>query len=273
MAPPNARGAWAARLQAVSAQDWIAGGCLALVIALSWLWLFNDEAGMRSAADMAAMPGMAPTGPALFAAYVPPTFVMWLLMMVAMMLPSAAPFVLLYARFARQQGPAGGGWGPVTAFAGAYIGVWAGFSLIAAIAQWALVRSGAVSAMTQALGDHRIAGGLLIAAGLYQLTPLKRACIQACQAPLSFLMRYWRPGWRGALRLGLRHGVYCLGCCWAMMALLFVGGVMSLAWIAGLALLVLIEKLSPAGRELGLAAGVLMTAAGVLLALGVVAIR
>ena len=273
MAPPRARGAWAARLQAVNAEDWIAGACLALIIALSWLWLFKDEAGMRSAADMAAMPGMAPVGPALFVAYVPPTFVMWGLMMVAMMLPSAAPFVLLYARFARKQGAAAGGWAPVTAFAGAYIGVWAGFSLIAAVAQWALLRTGVISAVTLAFGDRRMAGGLLIAAGLYQLTPLKRACIQACQTPLSFLMRYWRPGWKGALRLGLRHGVYCLGCCWAMMALLFVGGVMSLVWIAGLALLVLIEKLSPAGRELGIAAGVLATAAGLLLALGVVAIR
>ncbi len=273
MAPPSPHRSWTARLQTIGAEDWIAGGCLALVIGLSWLWLFNTEAGMRSAADMAAMPGMAPVGPALFTAYVPPAFLMWLLMMVAMMLPSAAPFVLLYARFARKQAGAGGGWAPVTVFAGAYLGVWAGFSLVAALAQWALVRTGAVSAATLALGDRRIAGGLLIAAGLYQLTPLKRACIQACQAPLSFLMRFWRPGWRGALRLGLRHGAYCLGCCWAMMALLFVGGVMSLAWIAGLALLVLIEKLSPAGRELGLAAGVLATAAGLLLALGVVAIR
>jgi predicted metal-binding membrane protein len=249
-------------------QRWLIGGCLALMAALAWAWLLHDAAEMKSAADMAAMPGMPASGPVRFSDYTPSAFVMWFLMMIAMMAPSALPMVLLYGKVAGQTGAKAGVVTPTAVFVSAYFAVWCGFSLLAAIAQWALVRQGALSAFTLAVGDRRIAGALLIAAGLYQLTPLKRMCLDACRSPLSFLMRLWRPGRRGAWRLGLRHGLYCLGCCWPTMLLLFVGGVMSLAWIAVLAVVVLIEKLAPAGRQFGVIAGAGAIAAGAVLALG-----
>ena len=132
-------------------------------------------------------------------------------------------------------------------FAGAYLVVWTAFSAIAAIAQALLVDAGLLSAMSLALGDRALAAALLAAAGLYQLSGVKAACLDQCRSPVHFVMRYWSPGAAGALRLGLVHGLYCLGCCWALMLLLFVGGVMNLAWVAALALLVVLEKAAPAG--------------------------
>jgi predicted metal-binding membrane protein len=158
---------------------------------------------------------------------------------------------------------------PTSIFAGAYLAVWGGFSALAALAQWLLVRSGAVSEMNLAFGNQRVCGVLLIAAGLYQATPLKRACLQNCRSPMSFLMRFWRPGWAGAARLGLTHGTYCLGCCALLMALLFVFGVMNLVWVAALALFVLAEKVLPVGPPVGIAAGVVSTLIGLVMVLGV----
>jgi predicted metal-binding membrane protein len=256
---------------------------------MAWMWLFQTGLEMRAAdqaavatpdmsgmagmnmAGMPDMPGMAMGGPpAALApagpAYLFSAFAMWLLMMVAMMLPSAAPMILLYERFAKGVKRQGRALAPTFLFAATYLGVWAGFSLLAAAVQFLLVQSGLISAMGLALGSRRIAGLLLIAAGLYQLTPLKRACLAACRSPLSFLTRLWRPGWAGALRLGFAHGLYCLGCCWLLMALLFVGGVMNLAWVAALAILVLIEKVAPIGDRFGAAVGVVVTVAGLGLA-------
>ena len=125
-----------------------------------------------------------------------------------------------------------------------------------ALAQWLLVRSGVISEMGLAIGDRRIAGILLIAAGLYQATPVKRACLESCRSPLSFLMRLWRPGWAGAARLGFAHGLYCLGCCALLMTLLFVFGVMNLVWVAALALFVLVEKLLPVGPRFSAGVGI-----------------
>jgi predicted metal-binding membrane protein len=159
------------------------------------------------------------------------------------MLPSAAPMILLYSRVAARA-PAGG-LALATVFVLAYLAVWTGFSAAAALAQALLISTGLMSAAALAVGDNRIAGALLVLAGLYQLSPLKQACLDQCRSPLTFIIRLSRPGAAGALRLGLAHGLYCLGCCWALMLLLFVGGVMNLAWIAVLALLVLIEKLAP----------------------------
>ena len=121
--------------------------------------------------------------------------------------------------------------------------------------------------MAQAIADRHLPGGMLVLAGLYQLTPLKRACLDQCRSPIAFLMRLWRPGPRGTLRLGLAHGLYCLGCCWALMLLLFVGGVMSLAWIGGLALLVLAEKLAPPRWPVRETSGAVLLVAGLVLAL------
>jgi predicted metal-binding membrane protein len=191
---------------------------------------------------------------------------MWALMMVAMMLPSAAPMILLYERFTRRS--ASGGLAGTAMFALAYVGIWSLFSAAAAIAQAFLISTGLVSQMALKLGDGRIAGALLMLAGLYQLSALKRACLDSCRSPLSFLMRLWRPGAAGALRLGLAHGFYCLGCCWALMLLLFVGGVMSLAWIAGLAMLVFLEKLAPQSVPITRLSGGVLMVGGALLATG-----
>jgi predicted metal-binding membrane protein len=251
----------------------VVGTCLASLCLLAWFWLARDAASMTTSSSAAMdgmMPGMAMPGMAMPAASDPfatwfQAFVMWQVMMVAMMLPSAAPMILLYAAFAR--GARGAALAPTSVFAGVYGLLWAAFSAVAATAQLILIRQGLVSAATLRLGDGRIAGGLLVLAGLYQLTPLKRACLEQCRSPLSFVTRLWRPGWIGAARLGLAHGAYCIGCCWLLMTLLFVGGVMSLPWVAVLAVLVLIEKVAPIGERGAMAIGVLAIAAGIFMAL------
>jgi len=191
-------------------------------------------------------------------------FLMWAIMMVAMMLPSASPTVLLYARavrFAERKGQIANASTCIAAFAAGYLTLWSLFSVFAVAARWALERSGAMNGM-MALREPVIAGGLLIAVGVYQLTPLKENCLTHCRSPAAFLAAHWRPGAIGAWRMGLVHGAFCVGCCAALMLLLFVGGVMNLVWIAGLSLLVLAEKFLPRGERLGLALGVLLMIAG-----------
>jgi predicted metal-binding membrane protein len=185
---------------------------------------------------------------------------MWSVMMTAMMLPSAAPLILLYGaaarrsrdETARQQ---------TYALAAGYLAAWTAFSLAATALQRALASLLLVSPMMEA-GSSRVSGTLLIVAGVYQWTPLKHACLRACQSPLGFLMARWRAGWAGAFRLGLAHGVYCVGCCWALMLLLFAGGVMNLAVIAALTAWVAFEKIAPFGRRGAQVSGVAMIAAG-----------
>ena len=235
----------------IARDNWIVAAALGLASLLAWAWLTRPM-------DLALM------APPDTAAYATAAFVMWALMMVAMMLPSASPMILLYARFARARFGKEAGAG-IAAFALAYVLVWSGFAALAALLQAALVAGGHMGAMELRLGDARIGGGLLIAAGLYQLTPLKNACLENCRSPLTFLSRGIRPGIRGALRLGIEHGLYCLGCCWALMLLLFVGGVMDLAWIAALALLVAAEKLLP-WRQARLVLAATLVAAGVVIA-------
>jgi predicted metal-binding membrane protein len=230
----------------VGRDNWIVAACLIAIAGLAWWWLARPV-GMSMA-------------PPLSADYLSATFAMWALMMVAMMLPSASPMILIYARVARHNFGASAGPG-IAVFALSYLLVWSAFSLAAAIAQAVLVQSGVVDAMRLEVGDVRLAGGLLIAAGLYQLTPLKAACLENCRSPLAFLGRGIRPGAAGALRLGIGHGLYCLGCCWVLMLLLFVGGVMNLAWVAGLALIVAAEKLFP-WRGVRLALAAVLLAAG-----------
>jgi predicted metal-binding membrane protein len=174
---------------------------------------------------------------------------MWAVMMVGMMTPSAAPLVLLYARVGRlvasEKPPfVASGW-----FAGGYLLTWVGFSFIATTAQWALERTGWLSP-TMASVSNAFGGVILIAAGLYQWTPFKDACLSQCQAPLEFIQRHggFRADARGSVALGVRHGAYCVGCCWILMALLFVVGVMNVLWIALLMVFVLLEKMLPTGR-------------------------
>jgi predicted metal-binding membrane protein len=230
---------------------------LAAAAALAWWWLIG--AGGAMADTSAAMPPMRAAN-VWTATYVGAAFLMWTLMMVAMMLPSAFPMILLYVRFVRRSG-AGNAGAKTAAFALAYIAVWSLFSAGAAIGQAALISSGILSEMALRIGNGRIAGALLVFAGLYQLSPVKRACLDACRSPLSFLMRLWRPGVAGAVRIGLAHGLYCLGCCWALMLLLFAGGVMNLAVIAALTAFVAFEKLAPLGAHGARVSGALLIGA------------
>jgi predicted metal-binding membrane protein len=187
---------------------------------------------------------------------------MWIVMMAGMMLPSAAPTLMLYAAAARRRpGDRGAAW-RVYAMASGYLLVWAGFSMCAAALQGVLSATLVLSPMME-LTSPRLSGLLLIGAGIYQLTPLKHACLASCSSPLAFLMRRWRDGTAGALRLGVEHGLFCLGCCWVLMLLLFVGGVMNLIVIAALTAFVLFEKLTPLGARSVPVTGTALIAAGV----------
>jgi predicted metal-binding membrane protein len=191
---------------------------------------------------------------------------MWWIMMIAMMTPSAAPAILLYARVHRAalaKGQLRDEVAPIGAFAAGYLSVWLGFAVAAAALHFALERVGLISTMMMGSRSRWLSGGVLIAAGLYQLSPLKNVCLAQCRAPASFLARHWRPHASGALRLGAQHGAYCVGCCWMLMALLFVGGVMNLIWIAALTTLVLIEKVLPRGQWIGRSAGIALAGWGV----------
>jgi len=233
-----------ARLEAAVKHDrLIAMAAVATVVALSWAYLLAGA-------------GKTMMTPAVWTpSYAVLMFFMWWIMMVAMMLPSAAPMILLFVTVNRKQRESGHPHVATSIFVIGYLTVWAGFSLIAMILQWAFERAGYLSPMLA--GTNAMFGGiLLLLAGIYQLTPAKHACLRHCRSPVAFLSAHWRREARGALRMGLVHGAFCVGCCWLLMGLLFFGGVMNLYWIAGLALLVLLEKAVPAGHWLGYVAGV-----------------
>ena len=179
---------------------------------------------------------------------------MWAAMMIAMMTPSAAPTVLLYARVHRSAEP--DAHPPTTAFVIGYLLCWVAFAALAAALQLALERAAVVSDMSMALHGRTSAAVVMVMVGLYQLSPFKDACLGRCRSPAQFISRHYRAGAIGALRLGLLHGAYCVGCCWLLMALLFVGGVMNLLWVAALTLLVAAEKLLPHGRTIAHVTGV-----------------
>jgi predicted metal-binding membrane protein len=185
---------------------------------------------------------------------------MWAVMMVAMMVPTAAPMTLLYAAVARKA-VAPHPIASTSVFVAGYIAMWTIFSLVATVAQHALDQAALLSPMMVSTSAG-FGAALLIAAGIYQLTPLKNACLTNCRAPAHFLSRYWRNGNLGAFRMGLRLGAYCVGCCWILMGLLFVGGVMNLLWIAAIAIFVLLEKTIPLGDVSGRFAGVAMILVG-----------
>jgi len=244
---------------------------LATVIALSWAYLLSGAGMGMSAFEMTRLSQRGSTAGMLCkmmltaenwtAGYAVLMFFMWWIMMVAMMLPSAAPMILLFAALNRRQRDMGQPYVASGFFALGYLAVWAGFSLIAVILQWGFELTGLLSPLL--VGTHAIFSGvLLLVAGAYQLTPIKHACLRHCRSPLAFLGTRWRQGARGALRMGLEHGAYCVGCCWFLMGLLFFGGVMNLYWIVGLALFVLVEKMIPAGRWLGYATGVALSVWG-----------
>jgi predicted metal-binding membrane protein len=228
---------------------------LVAAVALAWAYL---AAGAGIDMSMAGME-MEPMPWSAFDAAL--MFAMWWVMMIAMMVPSATPMLLLFTAIKRNQqasiSPATEAW----VFLGGYLLIWAGFSVVATFAQWGLERAGLLS-MGAASTNARFGGVILLAAGLYQFTPIKSACLRFCQSPVLFLSRHWRPGAAGVLRMGLRHGAYCLGCCWFLMLLLFVAGVMNLVWVAGIALYVACEKLLPLDQRLSHAAGAVLIVAG-----------
>ena len=238
---------------------------LTAVVVLSWAYLLAGAGMDMSAFEMTrislpgmaeGMDGMAMMTPMVWTpGYAVLMFFMWWVRMVAMMLPSAAPMILLFAMVNRRQRESGHPHVATSVFAVGYLVAWAGFSLVAVILQWAFERTGILS--PNLVATNVIFGGvLLFAAGVYQLTPIKHACLRRCRSPLAILSTHWRRGVRGALHMGLVHGAFCVGCCWFLMGLLFFGGVMNLYWIAGIALFVLYEKKFPAGHWLGYATGV-----------------
>ena len=244
-------------LEAILRRDrLIVAVALVSVVAFCWLYLLVGAGMDMSMAAPEWTPG-----------YTLLMFVMWWLMMIAMMLPSAAPMVLLHATVTRNGSPPDHDAEPTASsgqlfqstitFVAGYIAMWGAFSLVAVAAQWMLQREGFLSPMMTAT-SRLLGSGLLLAAGLWQLTPLKAVCLRRCRSPIGFLSTHWRTGTRGAFGMGIKHGGYCLGCCWFLMALLFYGGVMNLTWIAGLALIVLIEKLTASGVLIGRVIGVLL---------------
>ena len=181
--------------------------------------------------------------------------VMWWVMMLAMMLPSAAPMILMFVSLNRTRSD--GSIGAVLAFVTAFVLSWGAFSVLATLIQWGLEKTEYLSSMMTST-NAVLGASLLIAAGIWQLTPLKHACLRHCRSPLIFFLNKWRNGPSGAFKMGLEYGVFCLGCCWVLMGLLFYGGVMNLWWIAGLALYVLVEKVAPAGHWIGHGTGALL---------------
>lgn len=253
-------------LEAALRRDrWIVLGGIAAITVLAWAYLVLDagrmgvmEMGEGQASAMAASADGSPMGPQ-FAAWTLSeaslVFLMWTIMMIGMMVPSAAPMILLYAGVHRGQSVDAAPFAPTVAFTGGYLTVWTVFSLIATLAQYALERLALLSPMMVSSSTW-LGASLLALAGIYQLTPLKGACLEHCRSPLHVVSQHWRPGSRGAWRMGLSHGAYCVGCCWFLMALLFVGGVMNLVWVAAIAVFVLLEKVAPWGRALARISGI-----------------
>ena len=213
---------------------------LAGITALCWLYLVSMPLMAMGAAVM---------------------FLMWWVMMIGMMLPSALPMTLTFATVNRRRRELGTPYVPTAVFVAGYVLAWGAFSLAATGLQWGLERAALLTPMMRT--SSSLLGGLLfVAVGLYQLTPLKHACLRRCRSPLAFVLERWHDGTAGALRMGVEHGAYCLGCCALLMTLLFVGGVMNLLWVAAIAAWVLLEKVLPAGEALARGAGVAAMAFG-----------
>jgi len=248
----------------------VVGTGLAALTVLAWAYIWSGAGTGMPAPEMTtlalfphlrpdSMPGMMDSSPFGWIAGVG----MWWVMMIAMMTPGAAPLVLLYGRVVRHHGgeaPSPAVFASSIYLTAGYLAAWLAFSLAAAALQRVLQPAGLTSATMLWSKSAALSAGVLAAAGLYQLSPLKSACLRRCRGPVAFLTRYWRPGRLGALVIGLRHGAWCVGCCWMLMALLFVGGVMNLVWIAALGVLVLVEKLTPAGPRVSKASGMVLLA-------------
>jgi predicted metal-binding membrane protein len=236
---------------------------ISLTTAAAWVYMVREAQGMTRTGVCECM-GMAMGSPDArewsvihFAAL----FLMWTEMMVAMMLPTAAPMILMFASLNRKRRVEERPFVPTAIFVGGYVAIWSGFSLVAAVLQWGLHRAALLSPMMVS-NNNRLAGVLFVCAGVFQFTRWKHSCLVRCANPLGFLLTEWRQGPRGAFIMGARHGAFCLGCCWFLMLLLFVFGVMNILWIAVLTLYVLIEKTAGASDWFSRVAGGLMCAAG-----------
>jgi predicted metal-binding membrane protein len=235
---------------------------LVLVVGLAWLYLWRDSTAM-SDMGMAGMPmaGMLPA-PGIGALSL--TFAMWTVMMIGMMLPSVAPVILLYGAIVRRNAERGTVLPAVWVFTSGYVAAWAGFSLVATLLQVALEQTALVTPAI-ASASSGLSAAILIAAGIYQWLPLKAACLNKCRTPLGLFVTRWRTGTGGAFRMGAEHGLFCVGCCWMLMLLLFVAGVMNLVWVALIAAFVFVEKLLPAGKLTARFAGVALVVSGLFL--------
>ncbi len=249
----------------------IVASALIVITVLAWAYLLIGAGTGMSVSAMSTWhfppprPNMAMSGP-WHAGYWLVMGVMWFVMMVAMMIPSAAPMILLHARVTRHGAQSSDGMAapvPTAAFTAGYLAAWLLFSGAATTLQWGLERAGLVDGMLMWSTEPVLTGALLVMTGLYQFTPLKTVCLTQCRSPVTVLSQIWKPGARGAFVMGVRHGSYCLGCCWALMLLLFAGGVMNVVWIAGLAILVLAEKLLSRGPWFPRLVGVVLIAMGV----------
>jgi predicted metal-binding membrane protein len=233
---------------------------LTAITALAWLYLIRmpmtpGDLGGVAARILSAVPAQWATLWLIF--------MMWAVMMAAMMIPSASPMILTYARIARSQG--GTITLRVTLFAAGYLAAWTIFSAVATAVQAGLAQASVIS---NSLSTTPLIGAaILLAAGLYQLTPLKRGCLSGCQSPIGFLMTHWRGGAAGAFRMGMAHGTFCIGCCWLLMALLFVAGVMNLVWVAAITVFVLLERATRYGRAIANVSGVALIAAAIVMAM------
>ncbi|MBC9798166.1 DUF2182 domain-containing protein [Sinomicrobium weinanense] len=233
------------------------------VIVLCWAWLAPAAVDMYGGMDGLSAWMMQDSWDARYITFI---FLMWVVMMAGMMLPSAAPAILMFEKVVRQSPNP---YRPVArsyAFVAGYLLIWTGFSAIATLLQWMLAEMALLDMMMEPT-NRVFASCMLLLAGVWQFTPLKRTCLGKCRSPISFLSQHWKSGIWGALQLGIKHGLYCLGCCWALMLLLFFGGVMNLLWIAAITLFVLIEKLAPFGRWTCRICGVLLILGSVLLLL------
>ncbi len=228
---------------------------LAGATALTWVYLGISAVGMDEMPMV--MPQVRPWTALDFGLM----FLMWVVMMVGMMVPSAAPMILLYAMVSRKQQERGRTFAPTGAFVSGYIVVWTAFSLGATALQWVLEQAALLSPMMVS-ASPLFGGVLLIGAGIYQWTPLKHACLKRCRSPFDFFMRGWRKGAGGAFVMGVEHGAFCVGCCWVLMGLLFFGGVMNLLCVAAITIFVLIEKMAPLGAMTGRVTGILLVLAG-----------
>ena len=239
-------------------------GALVGVSVVAWLYLLDLEQGMAGMSGMSGAMTMAPapwSGTTFLL-----MFVMWWVMMIGMMVPSAMPMVLTFATVNRRKGAHGQPYVPTSTFVTGYLAVWGAFSLAATLAQWGLEQS-AMMLPSMRISSGVLGGILFIAAGAYQWTPLKASCLRKCRTPLDFVLNHWRDGRLGALRMGIEHGTLCLGCCAVLMVLLFVGGVMNLLWVAAIAAFVLVEKLFPAGEITARVGGLAMIGMGAYLLL------